>query len=102
EIHGSTDEIWFRLLDDGNGYIEGKDSELSDDQLFQRIRTHISRHGGWFQRKPLQSCGEIIEFRIPMASGRFPCRSIRTGTFEALLPASCIAELSEDGGSGGR
>lgn len=93
EMRASPEEVHFRLTDDGRGYSGDFRAEFESEKHFQKMRTHISRFGGWFRRQSLRGYGGSIEFKIPLASGRFDCVTIKGNGFEFLLPSSCVAEI---------
>jgi hypothetical protein len=95
EIRATADEVYFRVADDGRGLNQPFPDEFEGETQFQKIRTHISRFGGWFRRRTLAPCGGMIEFKIPMARGRFDCLLLKGSGFEILVPNSCVAEIRQ-------
>ena len=53
EIPATGDEVYFRVADDGRGLTDAFNGEFETEKHFQKIRTHISRFGGWFRRQTL-------------------------------------------------
>jgi len=95
EIRATGDEVYFRVADDGRGLNDAFNGEFETEKHFQKIRTHISRFGGWFRRQTLSPYGGMIEFKIPMARGRFDCLLLKGSGFEILVPNSCVAEIRQ-------
>jgi hypothetical protein len=93
EVAASPDELHFRLLDDGLGYTGSFRTEFETESHFRRIRSHISRFGGWFKRQSLPGHGGSIEFKAALPMSRFEALSIRAGALEALIPCGCVAEV---------
>lgn len=95
EARATDDDVRFRLLDDGQGYDGNFRAELESEKQFTKIRGYIARHGGWFSRKSLAGVGGLIEFTVPLPLSRFDCLVVQQGSFEALLPAACVAKVVE-------
>ncbi len=87
EVRATSDEIAFRLLDDGEGF------QTSDGQRFRKLREHVAKCGGWFGHRAFEKNGGMIEFKIPLSHGRSDSYVVRHGDFEALVPSSCVAEI---------
>lgn len=96
EVRGGVDDIRFRLIDDSLGYRGSFRSEFETEKQFQRIRTHIARYGGWFRERTLADYGGVIEFRLPLPTGRFECVALSDGQAEVLVPASCVADVQRN------
>lgn len=92
EVKASPTEIYFRLLDDAQGYSGTFRTEFETENHFRKIRSHIANFGGWFRRKSLAEYGGVIEFKASLPLSRFECVRVRGGTSEFLLPASCVME----------
>lgn len=97
EVRASATEVQFRLLDDGAGFESAGSLSLGAEKQFEKLRDHIARCGGWFGRSSLGEVGGSIEFKVPLAHNRVEALVLRTGSFEALLPAACVAEIIEPG-----
>lgn len=92
EACAGGESVYFRLGDDGAGYSADPRHEAEHEKYFQRIRAHVAKYGGWFQRRSLK-VGGMIEFKVPMPASRFECVAVRQGDFSCLLPASCVSEV---------
>jgi hypothetical protein len=98
EVIATPDELHFRLLDDGLGYSGSFRTEFETEHQFKRIRSHISRFGGWFRRRSLPSYGGSIEFKASLPLSRFESLLLRSGDVEILLPQGCVAESRDSRG----
>lgn len=96
EVRATPDEVHFRLLDDGQGYNGSFRTEFETENQFKRIRSHISRFGGWFRRKSLPGYGGSIEFKASLPMSRFDSLLLKTGDLELILPQSCVAEVARN------
>lgn len=97
EVRASASEVQFRLIDDGAGFPAAGGLSLGAEKQFEKLREHIARCGGWFGRSSLGEVGGSIEFKVPLAHNRVEALVLRSGAFEALLPAACVAETIEPG-----
>jgi hypothetical protein len=92
-IAGST-EIHFRILHDGDGF--SKDAIGNWMDTIRSIRENVAKTGGWFNFHRFENYGGSVEFKIPVTRTRFPGYIIRTGSFEAIVPASCVADTLQE------
>jgi hypothetical protein len=88
EVNATESELQFRLLDDGQGI------NAPAQNSFRRLRERVAQSGGWFGYKSFEPCGELIEFKIPLAQNRVDSLVLRQGKFEALLATSSVLEVS--------
>jgi hypothetical protein len=95
EVKATPEEIQFRLVDDGPGYVGQLDAELASEKQFQKLRQHIARSGGWFSRTVLQPVGGLIEFKVPLPRSRFETLQLRNEDCDLLLPSSCVVDIIE-------
>lgn len=95
ELRATQDDVYFRVTDDGPGFRGAFRASFDTEKNFQKIRSHISRFGGWFRLQSMPNYGGSIEFKIPMASGRFECVLLEGPGFQFLIPSSCVAEIRQ-------
>ncbi len=95
EIRATPEEVYFRLLDDGQGFTGSFRAEFESEKQFEKLRAHISRFGGWFRSKSLEPFGGLIEIKVPLPQVRFECYEISVGSFRALIPATYVAEIRQ-------
>ncbi|MGE3261754.1 MAG: hypothetical protein AB7K68_08260 [Bacteriovoracia bacterium] len=93
EVRATSDGVHFRLIDDGKGYSGGFITELDSETQFQKLRSQVAAHGGWFARHSFQNFGGAIEFKVPVPRARFECLVLRQGAVELLLPESYCTKL---------
>lgn len=93
EVRATADEIHFRLIDDGKGYEGGFIAELDADAQFQKLRSQVAAHGGWFSKQSFAASGGLIEFKVPLPRARFECLVLREKHFELLLPRSYCGQV---------
>ncbi len=96
EIRATPEEVFFRMLDDGQGFSGSFRAEFETEKQFERLRAHISRYGGWFRSKSLDPVGGLIEIKVPLPQIRFECYEISVGDFRTLIPATYVAEIRQN------
>ncbi len=96
EIRATPEEVFFRMLDDGQGFAGSFRAEFETEKQFEKLRTHISRFGGWFRSKSLDPVGGLIEIKVPLPQIRFESYEISMDGFRALIPATYVAEIRQN------
>ncbi len=94
EIKASSTEIHFRILHDGDGFSQ--DAIGTWAETVRAIRENVAKTGGWFSFHRFESYGGRVEFKIPVTKTRFPGYVVRTGSFETVVPASCVTDALQE------
>lgn len=95
EVKASSTDIQFRLTDDSPNSQGSDEVDLTGDKQIHKLREHIARCGGWFGHSRFKGHGSLIEFKVPLSHSRLEALVVRQGTFEVLIPGSCVAEIVE-------
>ena len=94
EIAASTSEMHFKILHDGEAF--SSDAVGAWTETVRAIRENVARAGGWFSFHGLDSYGGRVEFKIPVARTRHSGFILRSGSFEMIVPSSCVAETFQE------